>query len=194
MRSSLKEYRTHPPFTADVLILTANDLLAAKSAQLVSKRTLRFYTAQNVVPPPLGSPKFARYGYEHLLSLLAARALQDQGMKLEQIRTEVSEVLRGRYDRIEALVEGWLEAGAPILDRLLKVREIQGTYDANSTLDTYAKLAKQGSPALRIKLSPAMVLEVSDVPRLSFELRKAAREIERIIDNLGEEEKSSASH
>ncbi|MBL8086615.1 MAG: MerR family transcriptional regulator [Chthonomonas sp.] len=74
----------------------------------MTKRTLRFYTTQGVVPRPLGSPKFARYGYDHLLSLLASRALQDQGLKLEQIKHELSDLSRGQVSRIESVVEDWL--------------------------------------------------------------------------------------
>ncbi len=185
MKDKLREYRAHPPVTADMLVLTANEFLARRGAQLVSKRTLRFYTAQDVVPSPMGSPKFARYGYEHLLTLLAARALQDQGMKLDKIKTETSEIARGRFDRIEGLVEVWLGQASMVQGRAMSVRESAAAYGETTEKDAFARLSKVGHASLRIPLTQGCTLEVSDSPSLEAELTKAHKELGKVIEKLG---------
>lgn len=169
--------------TADALIVVANEFLASRGATLVSKRTLRFYTAQEVVPSPMGSPKFARYGFEHLLSLLAARSLQDQGQRLEQIRRETVEIQRGRLDRIEGLVETWLHQERVQSGKILGSRGVK----EDGTEDPFVKLAGLGTATIRVNLSPNVTLEVSDSLNVVQDLTKAQKELERILSTLGAE-------
>lgn len=166
--------------TADALVVVVNEFLSERGATLISKRTLRFYTAQDVVPSPMGSPKFARYGYEHVLSLLAARALQDQGQRLDQIRVETSEIHRGRLDRIEGLVEAWLAQGFGAGRRTARVREANAEMGA----DAFSKLASMGSSLVRISLTPNCTIEVVDTPSLATELDRAAKELRKLADRL----------
>lgn len=181
MNFELSELRSHPPMTADALVVLANEFLSGKGVTLVSKRTLRFYTAQDVVPSPMGSPKFARYGYEHLLSLLAARCLQDQGRRLEQIKRETQEIHRGRLDRLEGVVTQWLGQGRQVSGRVMSVRE---TASKESGADPFVKLADIGSALIRIPLSPSVTLEVADTHNLTGDLQKAQKELARIIDEF----------
>lgn len=181
MLNDIKDLRSYPPMTADGVVLTVNEILANRGATLISKRTLRFYTSQDVVPAPMGSPKFARYGYEHLLSLLGARAMQDQGQKLDQIRMEMDEIRRGRLDRIEALVESWMGQTPPQRAKATRtVREGSDSYQSN-------KLAKLGTARIRIPLTTNCNLEVADSADMVQELERASRELSKLIEKVRSE-------
>ena len=186
MSKELKNYRTTPPMTADALILVVNEFLSDRGALLISKRTLRFYTSQGVVPHPLGSPKLARYGYEHLLSLLASRALQDQGQRIDNIRMEVAEIARGRYDRLETVVVHWLSQASEKPGRVMKVREGAAGKPANMN-DPFTILTKRGSTGVKIQISPSCTLEVSDTVNVRRDLKSALKELTRIVEELPEE-------
>ena len=58
--------------------------LAALAATPV--RTIRFYIQEGLVPRPSGAGRGARYGREHLETLLAIRRWQEQGLALGRIR------------------------------------------------------------------------------------------------------------
>lgn len=175
--SEITAYRRYAPFTADRLIDAANSILATNGSQPMTKRTLRFYTAQNVVPRPLGSPKFARYGYEHLLTLLSARALQDQGLKLEQIVNEVAEIRRGQLNRLENLVDNWLAHTRTTPSNF--VRE---------TAAVYAVTGEDAPPAIRashlvqrIQLTPSAVIEIASGTSIRTELEAARGAIDGLL-------------
>lgn len=52
----------------------------------VSRRTVRYYVQEGLLPAPLGVGRGKHYGREHLERLLAVKALQEAGRSLEQIR------------------------------------------------------------------------------------------------------------
>ena len=176
--SLLTGYRRYAPFTIDKLLEAANAILASGGAAPVLKRTLRFYTSQKVVPRPLGSPKFARYGYEHLLILLASRALQDQGMKLQQIAHEVEEVKRGQFTRLEKLVEEWL-SNRPIG----LVRERGDAYVVD-TDEMTAKSLGIGQLVRQFPLTPNATLSVSGNVLIRAELEEARNAIEAMLKQI----------
>lgn len=89
MKPELLPYANMPPCTAKELIAHANKVLRAMGLPDVQIRTLRFYIAQGVVPPPVGSPKFARYEFSHLNSLVILRMMQNQGMRLAEIKGQI---------------------------------------------------------------------------------------------------------
>lgn len=183
MSTELKELRTQQPMTADALVNLANDFLSQRGATLVSKRTLRFYTAQDVVPSPMGSPKFARYGYEHLLSLLAARSLQDQGMRLEEIRRETSEIMSGRLERIETRVSTWLEGSRGGAISVMQARETSHT--------PFSRLAQLGTATLRLPLAPNVQLELGDSANILGDLEKAQKALGRILEEAKQADSST---
>lgn len=76
-------YKNLAPFSADTLIVAVNELLTAHGIPAISKRTLRYYTTQGIVPRPIGSPRFARYSFDHFMMLVGSRALQQEGQTLE---------------------------------------------------------------------------------------------------------------
>ena len=185
LNQHLKEHRSLPPCSVDALLDHANALLSKRGASLVSKRTLRYYTTQDLVPSPLGSPKFARYTYEHLLSLLAARALQDQGKKLDQIKEELSEMTTGNFNQIEDLVLEWLGHSPAPKSRFTHVRESRANYAAEGSAKVVAELSAVGQSSIRIPLAAGITLEISDSPSPSADLIKAHKEHVKLIERLG---------
>jgi DNA-binding transcriptional MerR regulator len=56
----------------------------------VSRRTVRYYVQEGLLPSPLGVGRGRHYGDEHLDRLLKVKALQEQGRTLDEIRRELS--------------------------------------------------------------------------------------------------------
>ena len=52
----------------------------------VSRRTVRYYVQERLIPPPLGVGRGDHYGREHLDRLLQVKALQEAGRTLDEIR------------------------------------------------------------------------------------------------------------
>jgi DNA-binding transcriptional MerR regulator len=52
----------------------------------VSRRTVRFYVQEGLLPAPLGVGRGRHYGPEHLEQLLRLKALQERGHRLADIR------------------------------------------------------------------------------------------------------------
>ena len=57
----------------------------------VPARTIRFYIAKGLLPPPLVGGRAARYGAEHLKELERIKTLQAQGQTLAQIAWQLGE-------------------------------------------------------------------------------------------------------
>ena len=56
----------------------------------VSRRTVRFYVQQGLLQPPLGVGRGKHYGPEHLARLRAVKALQVQGLSLDEVRRKIA--------------------------------------------------------------------------------------------------------
>jgi DNA-binding transcriptional MerR regulator len=181
MSQALKALRSMAPVKVDNMIDIANEYLQSRGALPISKRTLRYYTSRSVVPSPMGSPKFARYGYEHVLSLLGSRAMQDQGMKLEAIREELADLRKGRYDRVESVVDTWLSnlRGSQVL----LAREGRSAYGEEG-VDQFTQLAARGRAAIKVKLTEATSLEVTDTKAVVEELTAAKDAIDKLISAM----------
>lgn len=52
----------------------------------VSRRTVRYYVQEGLIPPPLGVGRGNHYADEHLEQLLRVKALQEAGRTLHEIR------------------------------------------------------------------------------------------------------------
>jgi DNA-binding transcriptional MerR regulator len=61
----------------------------------VSRRTVRFYVHEGLLPEPLGLGRGRHYGAEHLERLLEVKALQERGHSLADIRAALSRGSRG---------------------------------------------------------------------------------------------------
>lgn len=55
----------------------------------VSRRTVRYYVQEGLLPSPLGVGRGNHYGPAHLDRLLAVKALQESGRTLDEIRQSV---------------------------------------------------------------------------------------------------------
>src|SRR4051812_17009192 len=52
----------------------------------VSRRTVRYYVQENLIPPPLGVGRGDHYGPQHLDQILRVKAMQEAGKSLDEIR------------------------------------------------------------------------------------------------------------
>jgi DNA-binding transcriptional MerR regulator len=52
----------------------------------VTRRTVRYYVQEELLPAPLGVGRGRHYGPEHLERLLQVKSLQEQGLPLSEIR------------------------------------------------------------------------------------------------------------
>jgi DNA-binding transcriptional MerR regulator len=52
----------------------------------VSRRTVRYYVQEGLIPPPLGVGRGNHYSGEHLEQLLRVKAMQEAGQTLDEIR------------------------------------------------------------------------------------------------------------
>ena len=57
----------------------------------VSRRTVRYYVQEDLLPPPLGVGRGNHYGQEHLDQLHRVKALQEAGHTLDEIRRALVE-------------------------------------------------------------------------------------------------------
>lgn len=56
----------------------------------VSRRTVRYYVQEGLIPTPYGVGRGSHYGPAHLEELLKVKAMQERGMTLETIRRRLS--------------------------------------------------------------------------------------------------------
>lgn len=56
----------------------------------VSRRTVRYYVQEGLIPAPYGLGRGSHYGPEHLEELVKVKAMQEQGMALDAIRSALS--------------------------------------------------------------------------------------------------------
>jgi DNA-binding transcriptional MerR regulator len=66
-------------------------LVELAEASGVPARTIRFYIAKGLVPPPLVGGRAACYGEEHLKELAKIKTLQEEGQTLAQITSQLGE-------------------------------------------------------------------------------------------------------
>jgi DNA-binding transcriptional MerR regulator len=57
----------------------------------VTRRTIRYYVQERLLPPPLGVGRGRHYGPAHLERLLLVKSLQEEGLPLAEIRRRVLE-------------------------------------------------------------------------------------------------------
>ena len=56
----------------------------------VSRRTVRFYIQEGLLPAPLGVGRGRHYGDEHLKRLVRVREMQEQGLTLAEIQAQLA--------------------------------------------------------------------------------------------------------
>jgi DNA-binding transcriptional MerR regulator len=79
----------------------------------VSRRTVRYYVQEGLLPAPFGVGRGNHYGPEHLDQLLRVKALQEAGRTLDEIRR----ALNGATDTGVQLRVAPATEPAPLLER-----------------------------------------------------------------------------
>lgn len=197
-RDALERYRRLGPFSLDELVDAANAVLRHKGAEPLSRRTVRYYIVEDLVPQAEGPPKYARYTFDHLVAVVAVRALQDEGFTLEQIRQEMKRMRvpggiahranawlrdpepsrrspeywsrRGMNDRVDADTPARLAPRPPP-----RVEEPAATAAAAGAADGV------GHPVRRIQLTPDLTLELREGADLKTALRVAVNKLIEIM-------------
>lgn len=121
------------------------DDLAAEAGLTV--RTVRYYQAEGLLPPPARVGRTARYGAEHLERLQLITGLQERGLRLQAIR----DVLDGRVAGTtadwlgldDALKRPWSEDHAAILDQAAVGELVAGLPDGTLEALTAAGLVER---------------------------------------------------
>ncbi len=86
---TLDDYAPFAPFTLDELVTAANRLLAGSATEEIRERTVRYYIAERLLPPPISGGKNARYGLEHLRRLVAIRTWLGEGIGLAEAKARL---------------------------------------------------------------------------------------------------------
>jgi len=76
----------------------------------VSRRTVRYYVQEGLLPAPFGIGRGNHYGPEHLDQLLRVKALQEAGHTLDEIRR----ALNGKEGDLIAALRAGLPAASPL--------------------------------------------------------------------------------
>lgn len=189
----LRRYQNLGPFTIDELVSAVNSVLRDRPDLSVTKRTIRFYVAQGIIPPPRGAPKFARYPFENLLTIVAIRRMQDRGEKLEVAQklalrvhsSDVEEAIRwveslGRDDnfRVAEVRLPYLQPPAPAPSVSLR----EGALFSRSIEPPNLNKPRRTAPLERYDLGPDMWLMVPaqrDQREVLEEVLEAIKEILR---------------
>jgi DNA-binding transcriptional MerR regulator len=61
----------------------------------VSRRTVRYYVQEGLLPAPLGVGRGRHYSAEHLARLQTVKGLQERGLSLDEVRQELERGRRG---------------------------------------------------------------------------------------------------
>jgi DNA-binding transcriptional MerR regulator len=83
----------------------------------VSRRTVRYYVQEGLLPAPFGLGRGNHYGPEHLAQLLRVKALQESGRTLDEVRR----LLAGTESRLEEPVRSVARQVSPELWRRVTV-------------------------------------------------------------------------
>lgn len=150
-------------------------------------RTIRYYTSRGLLPKPLSyDGGRARYGFAHLVRLLAIKRMQAQHMSLEQIggaleasSTEQLEAMLGSTVAapVAAAAQGVASADAPSRPRFLGARD-DVTVGRSRPRDLELELAPGGKV-----LVPAAVVGNSEARR---QLADNLEALARLLRAMGE--------
>ncbi|WP_028798916.1 MerR family transcriptional regulator [Streptomyces sp. 142MFCol3.1] len=185
------------------------DELAARAG--VTVRTIRFYSAKGLLPPPvIGPRRVGHYSRQHLARLALIEELQHQGMSLAAIERHLAQLPPGLSahdlaihravvaswapDAVEVVTREELErrAGRPLededLDRLTAMQVVERTSDS---FRVDPALLRLGVELLDVPIAHEAVLAARTV--LLEHSRAAARELSALLrDAVGEQESVAA--
>lgn len=180
---SVGSFRDQAPFTLDSLIEAANMLLHSSDGFMVSVRTVRYYITRGALEKPSGPPKFARYKFEHLIGIVAIRALQDQGRNLRQISEMLEPMWKDQQlDQALEIAEKFVESRttAAELDRDALLEQMQHETSPEET-DLPLEVIAWTSSVHRLKVSEAVTLEVDGKVDMQEALEEAKAKLEEML-------------
>lgn len=176
MRDHLEKLRSDAPYSMEELVKAANRILLDSRHAEVGTRTVRYYVSERLLPPPLGSPKLARYTFEHLLRLVSARALQDSGLKLDAIAAALDGAAAQGEDEFTRTARSWLSKA-----ELVQPLRLHEQYFASPERDLIEpKLARERYRKLR--LTPNSELHVREGAKMDSELAKVVEKLNKLIE------------
>jgi DNA-binding transcriptional MerR regulator len=183
---TLQEYGALAPFSLDELVDAVNSVLRERPHLQVSKRTARYYVQVGVLPPPQGSPKYARYSMDHLIRLVGARVLVDRGATLQAAIQDLNVFGAEGMDRAVSEVQRLVDRGTGQPPRFfgapVNLSAAPVVHEAKS------RLMLESAPlnvdhVRRIPLTGAVTLEVSGSSDLRRELEDAALALEKMLNS-----------
>jgi DNA-binding transcriptional MerR regulator len=139
----------------------------------VSARTVRFYTAERVLPSPEFRGAATRYGREHLVCLAAIRCLQrERRMSLPSIRQYLRTANKEDVERVAAAVLPELAAAAVSGDGAEADAMAASSGGVASVSDTWHRLTIL--PGLEVHLHSTASAEVQGLARSVVERLRGA--------------------
>ena len=108
----------------------------------VSRRTVRYYVQEGLLPAPHGVGRGNHYGQQHLEQLLRVKALQETGHTLEQIRQSLAGALRVSAARDRLADVAAAAVSRDLWRRLTLAPGVELHLAANVRLPSSAKLAE----------------------------------------------------
>jgi DNA-binding transcriptional MerR regulator len=123
----------------------------------VSRRTVRYYVQEGLLPAPEGAGRGARYGPRHLDQLLAVKSMQEQGLSLDQVRDALARPRAARHPVRHGYRREWsAQADATV--------PVGGS--ASERAPTTAPPVVPRTPWTRVELLPGVEIHVSANRRL----------------------------
>lgn len=121
--TALRDYRRLAPWSLRDMATLAGAILQASGIRPLnavasvrpSERTIRFYVARGLVTPPNGRGTAATYGYRHMMQVLHIKLRQMEGLTLDAIVEELSDMTG---DVLERRVASALGPSLPTPDQL----------------------------------------------------------------------------
>lgn len=134
----------------------------------VTRRTVRFYVQEGLLPAPFGAGRGAHYGGEHLQRLLQVKSMQENGLSLEGVRARLSRpqppATRVRHER-----HGYRREWTAALEHAALASHLPAGHGEEAT----APPAVPRSAWVRLELVPGVEIHVSDGRRLPSPRRLA---------------------
>jgi DNA-binding transcriptional MerR regulator len=77
---------------------------ATRATDVLTERTIRYYTVVGLIDPPVGGPGVpGRYGRRHFLQVLAIKRRQSEGRSIRQLRADVAGARNTKLEKMARL-------------------------------------------------------------------------------------------
>lgn len=169
-----EDYEALAPFSMDELVSAVNSILRDRPGMHVQPRTVRFYVSNDLLPPPSGGTKSARYTMEHLLRIVAIRQWLDQGISLEESAQKIT-------------VGDHLVPFDELMTPMVHVPQMKSESRRSQAREVHAPRMRSEPPGelvRRFRLTSNSVLEVLGDADLYRELDRVAEAIRRLRADL----------